>query len=250
MRGGEFINREYDRTTREDIGSEGGQLPAYARGSSSKRDSIGDVSYQNAVLNDKTEAGTIPYSGEVISVYDSRPINSLDFSHTDYIQWNITAGPPASLTLTATYNPPGGYITVLRGYRFEMHPVVPITYADLLTDIYVDGVAQLGYQGLMHGQILNDFVPCFILGGDSAPIVFQWRAPTGIASGVLDVRYMSVEFYGNLIQTTGAPLSLEIANKEVGLPVKTEQQIAQSRAMASLRRSRQRVSLFQRFKFF
>lgn len=214
-------------------------------------DAIGDVKYQNEVARVPKDLGTIPYSGEVISTFDSRPINSLDFNHTAFVQWNITGNPPTALSLSDTYNVPGGYIGVLRGYRYEMVPMVPITHDQLLLDIFVNGVSQLGYHSLIHGQLVTDFIPCFVLADDGAEITFTWRAPTGIASLMANTRHLSIEFYGNLLQTTGAPLALEIANKEVGLPVKVQQSKQRSPAMRSLRRSQaQRAGLFRRFRFF
>jgi hypothetical protein len=214
MAKGEFVNRELGDLP-EDIEAE-----RIDRVSSWRGDALADLRYQQQIKTTPKAPGTIPYSGEVISTYDSRPINGFDFSATGWVQWNITAPPPAALQLQFQYNVPGGYIAVLRGYRYEMDPAVPITYGQLLLDIFVNDIAQLGYQGLMHGQSVTSFVPCFILADDSATIRFNWRAPTGIASLVGQIRYMSIEFYGNLILATGAPLNLEVANKEIGLPVK------------------------------
>lgn len=248
----EFINRESNLDELpEDIADEQGHYKYLRRSSSTRSDAIGDIKYQAEAASLPKDLGTIPYSGEVISTFDSRPINSLDFNYTDYVQWNITGAPPTALSLTSTYNIPGGYIGVLRGYRFEMDPLVTITPADLLLDIFVKDVAQLGYQSLMHGQLVSTFIPCFILADDGNEIKFKLRAPTGIASGVADTRFLQIEFYGNLIQTTGAPLALEIANKEVGLPVKTEQTKRLSPSMRSLRRSQsKRQGMFRRFRFF
>jgi hypothetical protein len=198
------------------------QLTHISRISSYKSDATGDLAYQTEQSKTPAQLGTIPYSGEVISTYDSRPINALDFTSTAYPQFVIPAIPPAPVVLQSNYTVPGGYIGVLRGYRYEMDPIVPINYGQLLLDIFVDGVAQLGYQGLMHGQILAAFVPCFILISDGGTVTFQWRAPTGIGSNPGDVRHLIVEFYGNLLLSTGAPLTLEVANKEIGLPVKAQ----------------------------
>lgn len=222
-------------------------MTALRRGqTSSRRDAVGDLKYQDSVKKKPKVAGTVPYSGEVISTFDSRPINSIDFSNTTLETFTLTANPGDATTVTSTYAAPGGYVAVLRGYRYEMQPAVPIDYDDLLVDILVNNVSQLGYRSLMHGQAVSDFIPCFILADSGHNITLNLRAPNGINSVIPDVRKIIVEIYGNLLQTTGAPLQLEIANKEIGLPVKSTQTTT-SRALRSFLRSR---SFSRRFRFF
>ena len=129
-----------------------------------------------------------------------------------------------------------------------MQPLVPIGHADLFLDIEVNGVSQLGYRSLMHGQSLPSFIPVFILADAGFNIDIRLRAPNGINSVIPDVRTVAVEIYGNLLQVTGAPLALEIANKEIGLPVKTQRARPGGKAMRSMLRSRARP--FSRFRFF
>lgn len=217
---------------------------------SSREDSIADIKYQDVKARTPKEAGVIPFSGEVISTYDSRPINAVDFSSTNLETFTLTAVAGDATTVTATYTVPGGYVGVLRGYRFEMTPVVPISAGGLVMDIFVNGVSMLGYRSLIHGQILNDFVPCFVLANGGEEIEIKIRAPAGINSVIPDVRQVLIEMHGNLLQTTGAPLQLEIANKEVGLPVKTSiEKRAPTMARQSMQRNRFR-QLFRRFRFF
>lgn len=218
------------------------------RHTSTRRDAISDVRYGHNIEKRPRAPGTVPYSGEVISTFDSRPINSIDFSNTTLETWPLTATSTDATTITSTYTPPGGYIAVLRGYRYEMKPLVPIDSDDLFLDILIDGVSQLGYRSLMHGQVLSDFVPCFLLADAGQDITLQLRAPNGINSVTGDTRKVLVEGYGNLIQVTGAPLALEIANKEIGLPVKQGSTQIGGAALRSLLRSR--ASIFRRFRFF
>lgn len=215
---------------------------------STRVDAVGDLMFQAEIQARPSASGTIPFSGDTVAVFDSRFINGLDFNYTQYLTWNITAPPPAPLQLQTTYNVPGGYRCVLRGFRWEMDPVVPITYAQLTCNITVNGIAQLGYNNLILGQILNIYVPVFILADDAAAITFTWNAPTGIASVPGDVRNLVFELYGNLIQDTGAPLALEIANKEVGLPVKVYQEKTPARGAERLRHYSGRP--LNRFRFF
>jgi len=249
---GEFTDRENELSgLPEDIQAERDNVDFLQYQAKDNASPLGDIIYQNIEAEKPTQLGTIPYSGEVISTYDSRPINAFDFAFTDFVQWNITGNPPTALILTSSHTIPGGYIGVLKGYRFEMEPLVPITVDDLLLDIFINDKAQQGYQSLKHGQMLKNFVPAFILIDDGGTIKFQFRAPTGIASLMANTRHMHVELYGNLILTTGAPLNLEIANKEVGLPVKTEQAERMSPMMRSIRRSQlSSQGLFRRFRFF
>lgn len=249
---GEFTERESELDgLPEDIEAERQNVEYFQRQGSVQEDAIGDIIYENLEAEKPEQLGTIPYSGEVISTYESRPINAVDFAFTDFVQWNITGNPPTALTLNSSHVIPGGFIGVLKGYRFEMEPLVPITPDDLLLDIFVNDKAQQGYQSLKHGQMLKDFIPCFILVDDGGTMRFQFRAPTGIASLMANTRHLHLELYGNLILTTGAPLNLEIANKEVGLPVKTEQSEGLSPMMRSIRRSQlAKQGLFRRFRFF
>lgn len=219
-------------------------LSKISRTDSQRIDSLADLVWQHQERVKPKQLGTVPYSGEVISTYDSRPINASDFSGTSLETFTLTAVATDATTVTATYMVPGGFVGVLKGYRYEMKPLVPIDYDDLLLDILVDNVPQLGYRSLMHGQVLKDFIPCFILADDSNTIDLKLRAPNGINSVIPDVRKVIIELHGNLLQTTGAPLPLEISNKEI-LPFRSQFQPSNnasknyrnSAAYQSLRRS-------------
>jgi hypothetical protein len=216
----EFTEREGLGDLDEQIAGERGDLQIFTKTAPPVDDAKGDVRYQNFEAHEPSEVGTIPFGANVIATYDSRFVNGIDFNFTNFATWNITGAPPTALVLTIQYTVPAGYNAVIRNYRYEMEPAVPITYSDLLLDWFVDDVAQLGHQGLMHGQTVTTWIPTFILAQSGAVVTIRFRAPTGIASNPGDVRRLIWEMQGNLIQDTGAPLNFEIANVEGAGPLR------------------------------
>jgi hypothetical protein len=174
---------------------------------------INDVLYQNDQQSLPSSAGTLPYQANVVAVYDSRFINGRDFVDTNFNTWSITANPPASLSLTSNFTVFGGYNAVVRGFRYEMDPPVPIDIDNLFLDFLVDNVSVVGMTNLALGQI-TDWIDTFFLASANSTITMQFRAPTGIGSITTDVRKILCSIRGNLLQDTGAPLPLEIANTE------------------------------------
>ncbi len=222
----EFIDREKPRRRRRKSGSSMGELPentSFRRGdlrtysgvpSSPNPEGISDVLYQNNQMAIPSAPGTLPYQANVVATFDSRFINGQDFVNTNFETWNITANPPAALILRSEFNVPAGYNVVVRAYRYEMDPPVPIDIDALFLDFQVDNVAVLNMTSITQGQITDDWVDCFFIASAGSTITTQFRAPTGIASATTDTRKILIQLRGNLLQDTGAPLPLEVANTE------------------------------------
>lgn len=194
--------------------------------SSSRRDAIGDIKYQGKSNYKSKKTGTIPYNSKVTSTFDSRPVNAQDFLFSTVGRFLLPATDPAlPSTVKLSYPVPGGFIAVLRGYRYELLPIVPIPHTSLILNISVNNVAQLGYKNLRHGKYLGDFAPSFLLSDTGHNIDFVFNASKGLNAiepdpdNPIEIREIVLEVYGNLIQISGAPLALEIANKQTADPI-------------------------------
>jgi len=176
-----------------------------------------DIEYQGNIQNKSKVVGTVPYGGATVAHFDSRPINAVDFSFSSYDQWVVSGGITDTL-LTTAYTVPNGFVCVFREFRYAMFPSIALEFNHLLADIRVNGNAPTGHNGLMHGEDTNGFIPTFFLAPAGALIRFNFRAQ--VALGIANaLRKMQVEFRGNLLQDTGAPLEQEISNKRLQAPV-------------------------------
>lgn len=231
----------------EDISRERGDLdPYYFRG---PKDARLDVRAQDVLARASKEVGTVPYAGNSISQYESRPINAIDFSATAFAAWTIVDPDPdpdimgtnslAMVVLTV----PQGFNAALTGFRYAMVPTIDMGLDDLLVDVQINGASPIRFQGLMHGQVLADYVKTWIIAGPGDTIGLNFRTTFAAMGGVEGVtRNTHVELIGNYIQDTGLPLNQEFSNKRLGKPI--SQVPGKVRV---LRPKRQRVGPFKRF---
>lgn len=183
-----------------------------------RNEGIADVSYQNKQLAKPSEDGSVTLLSNVIATFDSRFVNGVDFTLSNFDEWSVTSDPPASISLTSTFTIPGGYNAVVRGYRFKMVPDVPVPIDAFVLNIENDGSAIFSMASLRHGTVVDDFIPCFFLVAGGTNVDLNFVASGGIATTITQAaavpRDISVELIGNYLIQTGAPLEMEIANFE------------------------------------
>lgn len=174
-----------------------------------------DIQRQEGVVGLDTQPDRLMSQGaEVLSVYDSRPINARDFTDTQFRSVSIPASPTGPVVANFDFFVPGGYIGVLRGFHYENE--APSGSADRTTfacSILVNDIIQVGYENLLLGQVTPKPVdqPCFILAGLKGKITLRLIIDATMLGGVSDLPIYT-ELYGNLLLTKGVPLNFEIGN--------------------------------------
>ncbi len=216
-----------------------------------------DMARSDSVRQAAAEAGiggpVLDYG--VRGVYDSRPVNAIDFYNTYLVSlanaYNFV-GTPAMLQV------PQGRVAVLRRVEFSdpgaasgigNQYTFPAVKADnlLLADFYVTvlrngGVVQpvdMRVPGAV-GFNYKDAIP--IKGGDSIDtfLIYDEGEQIGLnfylsSATVGDV---FVKFYGNLLLKTGVPPNFEVANKAAGMPTRVAASQADLKSAPSLADSR------------
>jgi hypothetical protein len=158
---------------------------------------------------------------QVVSTYDSRPIQGYDFSATecDHLEWNGT--PPVMDTAQLVFTVPTNVVAVVRSFRYQVQnaPVNAVVEGDcwLQSDIFVNDLPVRGYNKMRLPVFMRDAFPLFLIVDNLLDIRLQLSTfdPNNTQFGqALDGLIVPVLFqlYGNLILKTGVPIEFEIAN--------------------------------------
>lgn len=150
-----------------------------------------------------TPPGEPPIDYDVRSVFDSRPINGIDFNFTD------SAGISSATAWTVNVEVPEGYVAVLRGARHFLNPA-PATLtsrSDVLATLLVNEIQQPSNRDIPVGVQSDDIMRFFVLIDElnTMGITFTSSATITSSTGY-------VTFFGNLISKTGRPVPFEVAN--------------------------------------
>ncbi len=174
-----------------------------------------DIQRQEGVQSIPVQPDRLMSQGaDVRSVYDARPINAKDFIDTQNATISVPFSAPGTIVQEFDYFIPGGYIGVLRGFRYEIE--TPVGQADRDTfrvSILVNDIIQLGYENLKLGQEQDRYVPTFILAPLNGKLTLRltFNGQDVADSGITDLPVYS-ELYGNLLLSQGVPLPFEIGN--------------------------------------
>ncbi len=185
----------------EDIERERGELYP-ERGTSVPRQGLPhDISYQEDIRNQSSVLGSPKTESKVITTFDARPINAVDFYESG---GTMGYGVPNA---SFTFQVPEGRIGILRKFRYEFSPIYPtIPAADILTSIQVSGITVAGFTNMQLGQYVPEWIDCYALAGEGQyiTIFFQFSG----TYPYVDVT-LNAEFYGNLLISTGRQLEFE-----------------------------------------
>ncbi|NIT36973.1 MAG: hypothetical protein GTN49_10830 [candidate division Zixibacteria bacterium] len=159
---------------------------------------------------------------QVVSTYDSRPIQGYDFQDSECSAITWGGAPPTFAPFNALrYTVPNNVIAVVRAFRYEVidPPVNAVVEGDcwLQSDIFVNDLPVREYNKMVHPVVMEDAFPCFIIVDERLEIRLRLSvfdpantefAPAldGYTSPVI------ASFYGNIILKTGVPKEFEIAN--------------------------------------
>jgi len=158
---------------------------------------------------------------QVVSTYDSRPIQAYDFqdSECNFINWG--GAPPTFSPVSLTYNVPVNVVAVVRSFRYQVidAPVNAVVEGDcwLQSDVFVNDLPVREYNRMLHPVFMQLPFPCFIIVDERKEIRLQLStfdpdntefagALNGFGAPVI------MEIYGNLLLKTGVPIEFEVAN--------------------------------------
>jgi len=158
---------------------------------------------------------------QVVSTYDSRPIQAYDFqdSECQFINWGGV--PPTFSPVSLTYDVPVNVVAVVRSFRYQVidAPVNAVVEGDcwLQSDIFVNDLPVREYNRMLHPVFQELFFPCFIVVDERKEIRLQLSqfdpANTEFSQALNGVTApVQLEIYGNLLLKTGVPIEFEVAN--------------------------------------
>lgn len=159
---------------------------------------------------------------QVVSTYDSRPIQAYDFQDSECSTITWGGAPPVFAPFNAlTYVVPTNTVAVVRSWRYQVidAPVNAVVEGDcwLQSDIFVNDLPVREYNTMVHPVVMDEQYPCFIIVNERLEIRLQLSifdpnntefaaALNGYTAPVI------ANFYGNLLLKTGVPIEFEIAN--------------------------------------
>jgi len=167
-----------------------------------------------------------PLLYEVISTYDSRPVQAYDFqaSGCEFLNW---AGVPPTFPPTfLEYTVPANTVAILRSFRYQLinPPVNHVVEGDcwLQSDLFVNDLPVREYHQMLHPTVMDKFFETFLIVDELKRIqlsltVFDLAGGTEFSADLNGEQTpVLFELYGNLIVKTGVPIEFEVANPRGG----------------------------------
>lgn len=158
---------------------------------------------------------------QVVSTYDSRPIQAYDFqaSGCNTLVFFDDAGAGEFDPISFEYVVPSNVVAVLRGFRYRVSlaPVNIVTEGEcwLQSDLFVNDLPVREYNKMFKPVFMETWQDTFLIVDELRRIRIQlshtaenelFNDVDGVQSPVL------FEFYGNLLLKSGVPIDFEIAN--------------------------------------
>ena len=214
-----------ERGELRDVDTEGRYLPPSQPGGNvvADLDRATDLVHQTETRPISKRPPALLY--EVISVFDSRPVQAYDFQHSEcvFIQWNGT--PPTFPQTFTEYIVPENTVAILKKWRYQLisPPVNHVVEGDcwLQSDLFVNDLPVREYNQMLHPVVMDHFFDSFLIVDELK------RLRLGLSifdpgntefSQVLDGEQTPVlmEMWGVLIVKTGVPIEFEVANPRGG----------------------------------
>jgi hypothetical protein len=212
----------YERGELADYDLKGPQVPPAGPGGPT---AVADLNRATGIIETITNERISPRPPallyQVISTYDSRPIQAYDFqsSGCELLQW--TGTPPTFPPINLTYVVPTNVVAVVRWFRYQVMngPVNAVVEGDcwLQSDIFVNDLPVREYNKMLHPVLMTNFFPCFIIVNELLDIRLQLSIfdpnNTEFSQALDDTNaVVQLEMYGQLLLKTGVPIDFEIAN--------------------------------------
>ena len=212
----------YERGELADYDLRGPQVPPAGPGGPT---AVADLARSTGIIETITNQAISPRPPallyQVISTYDSRPIQAYDFqsSGCDLLTW--AGAPPVMDTAELVYVVPTNVVAVVRWFRYQVMnaPVNAVTEGDcwLQSDIFVNDLPVREYNKMTHPVLQTNFFPCFIIVNELLDIRLRlstFDPNNTVFNGALDgvTAPVQLEMYGQLLLKTGVPIDFEVAN--------------------------------------
>lgn len=165
------------------------------------------------------EAGSVPMPVRVNTVFDALPINARDFynQNEEKFQYEDDVGEVLGVTtVNHSMTVPGGFIGLLRGFKYELHN--PIVFATTVpsalipqvkTTLFLNGSPIPDYQDLSlknGGEIIKCYVPAEIGAVIKIETTFSLL---GISEGSTIDQTIIYSFFGQFLLSHGLPANFE-----------------------------------------
>lgn len=185
---------------------------------------VGAPGFDSQPIAGPTRAGVPVFNSRIQSTFAVRPIGGQDFILQGMGTFVAAADFPAQRG-GAFFNfaVPQGYRAILRGYRYELNPwFLNIKPSDIVSRLTVGapgfdaggfpggGSVQIGFANNQAGQV-SEWQECYALAEQNDNIALLLTFVSGGTYKTLSnaQTQLYVEFYGNLIVSTGRPLIVE-----------------------------------------
>ena len=213
------------------LGAERGELQAYdlegrrvPPGAPGGVTQVADLGRQTGIVDTTERMAISPRPPallyQVVSTYDSRPIQAYDFqsslcSAIEFFQ----SGPSATFNpVSITYTVPDNTVAILRKFRYTVQfaPVNHVQEGDcwLQSDLFVNDLPVREYNQMTLPVVMERPKDAFVIVDERKRIRFTLSdAGAVLASGIDGISSpVLFELYGNLLLKTGVPVEFEIAN--------------------------------------
>lgn len=181
-----------------------------------------DLMYQDEIAKAKSTPGNVYDESKVISTYDARPINAIDFV------LSLTNTLNLSLGRRCTFTVPPGIVAILKWFSFFI--VSPSTLnatisvlgfevappSSINLSITLNGVPQPNYSNLMLGSYVKR-LPCYIIAPENSVINFDFIDPDTFDGSIMNVL---LRVYGQHLISSGRPANFEPGNTPPKPPIK------------------------------
>lgn len=161
---------------------------------------------------------------QVVSMYDSRPIQGYDFQKSECSFIDFAGTPPVFAPFDALkFTVPNNVVAVVRHFQYQVidAPVNAVVEGDcwLQSDMFVNDLPVREYNKMVHPVFMEDSFPTFIIVDERLEIRLQLSifvdpgGTTTFAQALNGLQFPVIaNIYGNLILKTGVPIEFEIAN--------------------------------------
>jgi hypothetical protein len=159
---------------------------------------------------------------QVVSTFDSRPIQSYDFQDSECSFINLAGVPPVFAPFNAlTYIVPENTVAVLRQFRYQVidAPVNAVVEGDcwLQSDLFVNDLPVREYNKMTLPVFMEDAFDTFVIIDERLELRLRLSIfdpnNTEFSQTLNGLQFPVIaSFYGNLILKTGVPIEFEIAN--------------------------------------
>ncbi len=160
-----------------------------------------------------------PLAFEVVSTYDTRPVQGTDFQATGCNALDFSGSPATFPAVSLTFIVPENKIAVLRGFRYQVAPqpvnIVTEGFCWLQSDLFDNDSVIKQYAGMVHPLFMRELFPIHAIVDERHTLKLTLsQVGDSVITGDMAGEILGVQLamYGNLILKSGIPKEFQIAN--------------------------------------